>query len=125
MTTFHRNRFIVCLLSVIVLGVIGTAIAANDAQVQQLRQTGKCTLCDLSGAQLNGARLEGADLTGANLFEAQMYGANLKGAKLAGAILQSADLKMADLTGATDAALAGAQTDEHTTCPNGERGPCQ
>ncbi len=125
METFTKKRLSLFFLAAIVLGVIGTAVAADDALVQQLRATGKCTLCDLSGAQLSGVNLQGADLTGSDLHDAQLYGTNLRGAKLAGTIFQGADLKMADLTGATDAALAGAITDERTICPSGDAGPCQ
>jgi len=123
--TTSRNRLTLFFLSALVLGAIGTAVAADDALVEQLRQTGKCTLCDLSGAQLSGFNLQGVDLTGSDLHDAVLYGTNLRGAKLAGTILQGADLRLADLTGATDAALVDAQTDERTTCPSGDHGPCQ
>jgi len=118
----HRLPYI---LIAVVLGLIGTAFAADDALIQQLRETRKCTLCDLSGAQLSGFNLEGVDLSGSDLHDARMYGTNLRGATLAGTILDGADLKLADLTGATDAALAGAITDDRTICPSGDHGPCQ
>ena len=109
--------------SVAALGAIGTAIAANPDQVQQLRDTKSCAGCDLTDAQLTGAQLDGADLSGANLSNAILYGANLSGANLAGAVLNGADLKLANLTGALDADLSGAQMDERTICPSGNAGP--
>jgi hypothetical protein len=105
------------------LGAIGTAIAANPDHVQQLRETKSCPGCDLTDAQLSGAQLAGSDLSGANFSNANLYGANLSGANLSGAVLNGADLKLANLTGAVDADLSGAQTDERTICPSGNAGP--
>jgi uncharacterized protein YjbI with pentapeptide repeats len=119
------HRRIPYILIAVVLALIGSAFAADDALIQKLRDTRKCTLCDLSGAQLSGFNLEGVDLSGSDLHDARMYGTNLRAANLAGAILDGADLKLADLTGATDAALAGAITDDRTICPSGDHGPCQ
>lgn len=126
MKNFPRRTCVVLGLCVaITLGAIGTALAADADHVEQLLRTNTCPLCDLSDAALGGKPLTGADLSGANLLNAVLYGANLQGANLAGAILSGADLKMADLTGAVEAALADAETDERTICPNGFNGPCQ
>jgi len=118
-----RAVFCFCVAAMF-LTVVGTAISDPD-KVEQLRTTKKCSLCNLEGANVNGWDLRGADLSGANLANAQMYGTRLQKANLPGTILQAANLKMANLSGATDAELSGAQTDEHTTCPNGNAGPCQ
>ena len=120
-----RTSLIFSFCAAIALGAIGTAIAANADQVEQLLSTKKCALCDLSDAQLGGKQLAGADLSGANLSNAILYGTNLRGAKLAGAVLNGANLKAADLSGETDAALAGSATDDRTICPSGAVGPCQ
>ncbi len=69
--------------------------AANPKQVDRLRQTNQCPLCDLSRADLAEANLYGANLVGANL-----NGANLKGANLGSANLTDADLTGANLEGA-------------------------
>lgn len=120
----RRNLLIACLTSLLVAVLIGVAAAANPDQVQQLRDTKSCAGCDLTDAQLSGAQLQGADLSGANLSNANLYGANLNGANLAGAVFNGADLKLASLDGATDANLAGADTDTRTICPAGNAGPC-
>jgi uncharacterized protein YjbI with pentapeptide repeats len=104
---------------------IVVAATADPAQLEQLRTTKKCGQCNLEGATVSGWDLSGADLSGANLANAQLYGTRLQGANLAGTILQGANLGMANLKGATDADLSQAQTDEHTTCPNGNAGPCR
>jgi len=119
------TRRILFLFIAIALGAIGTAIAANADQVQQLLSTKKCSLCDLSDAQLGGKPLAGADLSGANLSNAVLYGTDLRGANLAGAVLNGANLKAANLTGAAGAAFAGTETDDRTICPSGNAGPCQ
>ena len=118
-------RLIVSFCAAAALATIGTAFAANPDHIEQLKNTNACSLCNLEEAQLSGFTFSGADLSGANLANAQMYGTNLSGANLAGAILQGANLRMANLTGAKDAALSGAQTDERTICPSGDHGPCQ
>jgi pentapeptide repeat protein len=117
------TRLVLFVCIAIALGAIATVIAANADQVQQLKDTHQCAACDLTDARLSGAQLEGADLSGANLSNADLYGANLRGANLAGAVLNGANLKLADLSGAVDADLTGAATDERTVCPNGNAGP--
>lgn len=86
---------------------------------------------DLSEANLENARLVGADLFTARLRAAHLQGAALDQAKLTGADLGGADLTGASLRGAnltnanlTSAQLVGAITDETTTCPTGDVGPC-
>jgi uncharacterized protein YjbI with pentapeptide repeats len=107
----------------LVAGAVGSAIAANPDQIQQLMKTRECPGCDLTDATLMGAGLPGADLTGANLSNANLYGANLQGANLTGAVFNGANLKLANLAGATGADLSGAETDDRTTCPDGNHGP--
>jgi hypothetical protein len=102
--------------------------------------------CDLAGEVLDGASLRRADLSDAMLAGASLRGADLftavlarsiaSDADLAGAKLTAADLTAADLTGAslvgavliqadlTGATLEGTTTDETTTCPDGDPGPC-
>jgi len=99
--------------------------AENPDQVKQLRETGKCTGCDLSGADLAGLTVNLADLRGANLTGAQLYKARLRMANLAGANLSATNLVGADLFGARGANLAAAITDDKTTCPDGHAGPCR
>ncbi|MEL6468809.1 MAG: pentapeptide repeat-containing protein [Cyanobacteria bacterium J06623_4] len=76
------------------------AIAANVADVAQLRETGICRACDLSGADLTGEHLIGADLRDANLTDATLAYVNLEGADLTGATLVNTDLSNAFLTNA-------------------------
>ncbi len=66
-------------------------IAGNQTHLRQLKDTGSCQKCDLSGADLRGLDLSGADLRGANLM-----GANLCGAKN----INSANLSSAKTNGA-------------------------
>ncbi len=115
------------LLMVGCLWAVGGAqvgFAEDSAAVDQARTVGQCPGCDLSNADLRGANLERADLTDAILDHANLYGANLKGASLTGASLGGADLSKANLEGATGAILAGTTTNEYTTCPSGQQGPC-
>ena len=127
MSTFpQRRRVVLAVWVVAVLGVIAYARAANPDQVQQLKDTNSCVSCDLTDANLMGLGLEGAELTGSNLSSANLYGANLRGANLTGAVLNGANLRLADLDGAIGADLAGAETDDRTRCPDGNRGTgCQ
>ena len=41
-----------------------SASAFDPADLQKLKDTGKCATCDLGGADLSGANLEGANLSG-------------------------------------------------------------
>lgn len=105
----------------VLLGCFGFAAqaqASNQQDLDQLKSTGGCLRCDLSGAdltQLNLAKanlresnlkganltqvnLTNADLTGANLEAAVLNSANLSGASLTGANLKSASLENADLS---------------------------
>ena len=86
---------------------------------------------DLSDADLAGASLAGADLFAGVLAAAVVTDADLDGAKLTSVDLTGADLTGASLIGAvlinadlSEATLAGAATDETTTCPDGDPGPC-
>ncbi|HXD74984.1 MAG TPA: pentapeptide repeat-containing protein [Vicinamibacterales bacterium] len=122
---YKRTALVIGMAALAGIGLTKTTRAFDPDQVEQLKTTHKCVQCDLSDAQLNAFDLDNADLSGANLYRAQLYGAHLRGANLAGAILDEANLKLANLSGATDAALAGAVTDERTVCPDGSNGPCR
>ncbi len=102
----------------------GVLHAENPDDVARLLATRECAGCDFQDAQLIGKNFNTANLTGANFSGAFLYRTTLRKANLKGASFAGADLKGTDLTGATDANLAGAVTDEHTTCPSGQPGPC-
>ena len=61
------------------------ASAFGPADLQNLKDSKRCLLCDLSGAELRGADLSGADLSGADLSGAELRGADLRGADPRGA----------------------------------------
>ena len=124
MRSISRRNQVLGFCAALVLALAGTVFAANDAHVRQLRETGSCPGCDLTDALIGTVGLDGADLSGANLSNAVLYASSLRGANLSGAVLNGTDLKMADLTGAVGAELSGALTDERTTCPSGDHGPC-
>lgn len=93
------------------------AMAANPAQVQQLKDTRSCPGCDLAGADLtllfadqeysvddptvnlDGADLTGTDLKGAFLYQASFKNARMHGADLRGSNLTGAHMESADMTG--------------------------
>lgn len=104
---------------------VASAIAANPDDVQRALATGSCPNCDLVEANLSGIQAENGDFSGANLLDAVVYGGNLRGANFTGATLNGVNLKMVDLTGAMGILFEGVITDERTTCPNGNDGPCQ
>jgi uncharacterized protein YjbI with pentapeptide repeats len=117
----------VCLLALVgaVALTVGGAVAATPENAERLRATGSCPGCDLISAELQGLKAVNGDLTGANLLEANLYTADLSGANLTGANFDGANLRWANLTGATGAVLSNAVTDERTTCPSGNAGPCE
>ncbi|MEO1636276.1 MAG: pentapeptide repeat-containing protein, partial [Cyanobacteria bacterium J06631_9] len=90
--------------TIIAMGVIALfpsdAQSANPADIAQLRETGICKSCDLSGADLTGEHLIGADLRDANLTGTQLSYTNLEGADLTGATLIDTDFTGAFLTNA-------------------------
>ena len=102
----------------------GILHAESVAQVKHLLNSRECAGCDLQNARLVDRNLNFAQLAGANLQGAVLTGTTLRGAALKGASFFGADLKGTDLTGATDANLAGAVTNEQTTCPSDQPGPC-
>ena len=102
----------------------GVLHAENPDDVARLVATRECAGCDFQNAQLVGKNFNTANLTGANFSGAFLYGTSFRKANLKGASFNGADLKGADLAGATDATLAGAVTNEQTTCPSGQAGPC-
>ncbi|HEY9819015.1 MAG TPA: pentapeptide repeat-containing protein [Candidatus Obscuribacterales bacterium] len=93
------------------LAIATPAIAQNADHIDQLRRTGRCSSCDLSGADLSGLDLSHAYLVGAFLIGADLSNANLRSANLERAILNGANLSGADFTFAdlTDASLNGAR----------------
>ena len=66
--------------------------ALNQADLLKLKETNRCSGCDLSGANFRNANLENAVLRGANLKGADLNGANLIGADLGNAILLNSDI---------------------------------
>lgn len=100
------------------------APASNPEQVAAFKSTKACVGCDLKHADLAGMQAADAQLMNADLSDATFYGGSLRGADLTGAILDRTNLEMVDLTGATGAILGPAKTDDRTTCPDGNAGPC-
>ena len=93
------------------LMTFGSQVNAFDpADLRKLKDTGDCSKCDLSNADLEGsfllsadlweANLEGANLKGAILIGAKIGYANLKGAKLSGADMRDASMQNVNLSGA-------------------------
>jgi uncharacterized protein YjbI with pentapeptide repeats len=93
--------------------------------VAAFKATKSCPGCDLRNAHLGGVQAPGGNLVNADLTDATLYGGNLRGADLTGAILDRTDLRMVNLSGAAGAMLGSAITDERTTCPDGNAGPCK
>lgn len=108
----------------VALVAVATAVAAIPSDVERALTTGSCPNCDLVEANLSGIRAENGDFSGANLLDAFIYSGNLRGANFTGATLNGANLKMVDLTGAVGIVFEGTITDERTTCPGGNPGPC-
>ena len=81
----------------VVVGMCGSAIAADPAHVERLRTTNACVSCNLTGADLTRVNLTGANLSGADLTNANLSDANLAGANLAGANLRGADMSFTRL----------------------------
>ena len=91
------------------------ASAADPNQVRQLLETGECSGCDLTqadlsnthllGADLRNANLEGANLTNTNLEGADLTSANLRATNFTGALMTNTSLNLADLTQANLASV--------------------
>jgi uncharacterized protein YjbI with pentapeptide repeats len=99
------KRYLVPLLTLLLLKCAVPVSAENLEHTQQLLSTRECSECDLSRAGLVYLNLIDADLNGANLSQANLSrtnlsGANLSNANLAGAVLFNANLSGADLSGA-------------------------
>lgn len=107
------------------LAAVAPLMAADPADVKKLKDTRECVGCSLQNAELPGQNLAGANLKGADLSGANLYSVDLANAKLTDAKLAGSDLRGANLRGARGAALAGTITNERTTCPDGQSGPCQ
>ena len=63
------------------------AVGYSEAELEQLKLTGNCVECDLSGANLKEANLVGADLSGALLRRVDLTNQDLTGVNLSGANL--------------------------------------
>jgi uncharacterized protein YjbI with pentapeptide repeats len=99
-------RILTTVAALLYFGLAGQAQAENQQDLEQLKATGNCPRCDLSGVNLNQANLAGvilrdANLKGVNFTGANLRGADLTGANLEGAVLNNANLYGASLTGAT------------------------
>ena len=147
MTQINRIGVGVALAALVAVGVRLTA--AQDAPQQdpklalrdQVLASKACSGCDLSGISFpKESNLKNADLSSAKLVGASFYGADLTGANLQGADLTNANLWQADLTnanlggvnlnganlgGSKGADLVTAVTNDKTTCPDGNAGPCR
>ena len=115
------RRIVSAFLALMTWLAVSPAFAFDEGDLDQLKATGTCKNCDLTGADLTGANLAGANLGGANLSKAELIGVNLSGAFLTRANLASANFKNADLTGAD---LTGANQTQAIFCntimPDGE-----
>ena len=92
------------LLLPLVLTTAPLAWSADANDLMRVLQSGRCSRCRLSDADLVHADLRDADLQGAqlqraNLGQARLDGANLKGADLSFTSLNGASLRGADLRG--------------------------
>jgi uncharacterized protein YjbI with pentapeptide repeats len=96
-----KFRTLTTVATLLCFGLSGQAQAENQQDLLQLKNTGDCTRCDLSGVKLNQASLTGVILRDANLKGVDFTGANLQGADLTGANLEGAILNNANLTGAS------------------------
>ncbi|MGK5093969.1 pentapeptide repeat-containing protein [Deltaproteobacteria bacterium TL4] len=95
------------------------SVAFNPMHLEQLRQTGSCEACDLSGfefrrAELQGVQLRRTDLRKARFTHANLEGADFEGADLSGTELKGANLKRANLahTNLNGVNLSGANLEE-------------
>jgi uncharacterized protein YjbI with pentapeptide repeats len=77
---------------------------------------------NLSTANLRSSNLAGTNLSYSNLAQADLGGANLNNANLTAVNLNGANMSGANLGGANTQDL---KTDAATTCPGGQKGPCQ
>ena len=98
-------KHIYTFLCLLLVGGVGQVSAFSDVDLEKLKSTNECKMCDFSGANLGGARLRAtnlaeADLTGADLTGADFYRANLTNAYLTGGNLYKANLENVNLTGA-------------------------
>lgn len=113
-------------IAVLLSTAAAAAIMAQPSEaITRLKETGRCSGCDLFGANLSGLQAPNADLSNALLQEAIFYGGDLRGANFTGASLDGANLKFVNLEGAVGIIFGSAITDERTICPNGEPGPCE
>ena len=89
----------------IILSLAITLLAApasgfKQENLDKLKATNACEMCDLRETYLREANLFRANLREANLFRTYLREANLTGADLTEAELNFADLSNSDLTGA-------------------------
>ena len=77
-----------------------SASAFDPDDLQKLKDTNECRICDLTNANLFGANLSGTNLFGTNLSDANLFGGDLSDANLVGANLSDSNLESANLSGA-------------------------
>ena len=87
-------------LTVVATIFAGSAAAFDPDDLQKLKDTNECRICDLTNANLSGANLFGANLFGTNLSDANLFGANLSDSNLESANLENAYLEGAIMKGA-------------------------
>ena len=76
------------------------ALAASDSDVEKLKKTNECKICNLTEAELPNEQFRDANLYGTNMTAANLSGADLNGADLSAAGAALVDLSGADLSNA-------------------------
>lgn len=86
--------------------------------IEQIKTTGQCRNCNLSGADLSGLEIVNCDLSLSNLMGAKFVLSNVSGCNFANSNLSQADFTQANMAGAnltqtdiTGAIFAGANTE--------------
>lgn len=85
--------------------IVSEATAQTPTPLQTLITTGKCTGCDLKGADLSSANfqnviLTGSDLTGADMSSSNFSGSDFTSANLSGVNMKGTNFTAADFTSA-------------------------
>ena len=91
-------------LVLVIITMVGAAVHTNtyayeESDLEKLLNTGNCSNCDLTEADLSGKNLEKTILVDALLHGATLNGTNLSNSDLSGAILKYANLSHAKLIG--------------------------
>ena len=69
-------------LTVVATIFAGSASAFDPDDLQKLKDTNECRICDLTNANLSGANLFGANLSDSNLESANLESAYLEGSPI-------------------------------------------